>query len=267
MQDDNPDPTDTSAAPGVDPQADRQVAHLLAAAAKRRKKSAGSEPADLMNIARWVDGELAADRRAEVAARVAADPELRATVEALATHDDKSVRGSEAGVRLAPSSNVVSLADHARRAAADKRGKAENATGRAASRVLIGGGSILLLAAILFLAVRPTSQSPTSLSGAAVGAGGTVGLRASFASQPAAGACEISGVLSAETPKALWYVTLEGAAPLGEVAPGPFRVAPRCAASACEALVATPVGASAPTLDPVSCAPSDPALTTVRLTR
>lgn len=263
MQDDNPDPTNSPAKPDVDP----QVALLLAAAAKRRKKSVGSEPADLMNIARWVDGELAGDRRTEVAARVAADPELRATVETLATYDDKSIRGSEVGARQAPSSNVVSLADHARRTAADKRGMAENAKGRAASRVLIGGGSVLLLAAILFLAIRTTPNSPTSLAGASVGAGGTVGLRASFSSTSAAGTCEVSGVLSADAPKTLWYVTLEGAASLGEVAPGPFRLAPRCAASACEALVATPVGASAPALDPTTCAPGDSALTAVRLTR
>lgn len=259
MQDDNPEPTDT----GADP----QVAILLAAAAKRRKKSAGPEPADLMDIARWVDGELPAERRTEVAARVAASPELRATVDVLATHDDKSIRGSEVGARLAPPSNVVSLADHARRAAADRRGKAENATGRAASRFLIGGGSVLLLAAILFLAVRTTPESPTSLSGASVGAGGTVGLRASFSAKPIAPDCEVSGVLSADTRKTLWYVTLEASTPLGEVAPGPFRLAPRCAASACEALVATPIGAGAPTLDPTTCAPTDPALTAVRLTR
>ena len=268
MQDDNPVPDDRNAPTGADP----QVAHLLAAAARRRKKAAGPEPAELMELARWVDGELPANRRAEVAALVAANPELRATVDTLATHDDKSVRGSEAGTRLAPTvaspaSNVISLADHARRAAADKRGKAEHATGRAASRVLIGGGSVLLLAAILFLATRPTSQSPTSLSGAAVGAGGTIGLRASFATQPTASSCEVSGVLSAEAPQTLWYATLEGATSLGEVPPGPFRLAPRCAASACEALVATPIGAVAPTLDPASCAPSDSSLTSVRLTR
>lgn len=260
MKDDNADTTETSGAH------DPRVASLLAAAARRRKAAVGPEPDDLLTIARWVDGELPPERRSEVAARVADDPELRAAIEALAAHD---VKGSEVGTRqapVAPAHNVVSLADRARKSAAEKRHRSENTTGRAASRVLVGGGSVLLLAAILFLATRTTPERPTSLAGASVGAGGTVGLRASLASQ-AGGACEISGVLSAESPKGLWYVTLEGATSLGAVPPGPFRVAPTCSASACEALVATPVGAPAPALDPVSCAPTDPTLTAVRLTR
>lgn len=218
------------------------VAHILSSLSARRKRTSGQEPADLERIARWLDGDLPPQEQAAVAARVAAEPELAAMVAALREHDQATTLPS----------NVIPF----KRPAPDQRRPSPM------RKALIGTGSALAIAAIAFVATRPT-PTPTALQGAAVGTSGDTNVTAAFDDTTR---CEISGTLTASEPQLLWYVGEHGATALGEHAPGAFRVKPACAPAACEAIVATPRGAAAPTLDPTTCGPTE-ALPASRLTR
>lgn len=239
MNEDNPEPG---------------VAHLLRAQAKRRQLAAGREADDLQEIAQWFDGDLSPEERARIAARVESDPELAAVVKTLRLHD---TRGSEAGTRQAPlPSNVVSLSERARRLPERRPGPTR--------KLLVGAGSVLAIAAIAFVATRPATEAPTTTHGAALASGSAVTVRASFTG---ASPCEVSGLLSAPSPMALWYVADGVAVRLGEHAAGPFRVAPTCSQTTCEVLIATPLSSGAPAIDPMTCAPTDPTSAGIRLQR
>jgi anti-sigma-K factor RskA len=233
------------------------VALLLTAQAKQRKKRAGKEPADLLAIARYVDGDLPPDERARVASLIEGDPDLSAMVAALRQHD---VRGSEAGTRMAPvlplPSNVISLSERARRLP-EKR---PNTT----RRLIVGVGSVLAIAAMVFLVTRPSTEPTSTTHGASMVGSSAVSVTASFSDFAG---CELTGVLNASSPMTLWYVGANVPVSLGERAPGPFRVTPVCSRATCEVLIATPPGAAAPSIDPMTCAPTNTSHAATRLDR
>jgi len=108
------DKTDTSDDVGdlaVDPSVDA----ALRARFGRIRKHSGAEPDGLEEIARYVDGDLPAERRVAVEARLGAEPELRELVDELA----KLERGERQADRSAAErpSNVIPLVIPASRAA------------------------------------------------------------------------------------------------------------------------------------------------------
>ncbi len=180
------DKTDTAEGPNDegDLVSDPGVARALQTRFGQTRKNSGPEPTALEDIARYVDGDLPADRRATVEARLRAEPELRELVDELAKLErgDGQATTPAEGHAERPS-NVIPLVIPAGRAA--RVGQASVAFGQSGPgtvralplaepkknpmrTAVIGIGAALAIAAVAFLVMRPP-MTTEGTQGAALG--------------------------------------------------------------------------------------------------
>jgi len=148
---------------------DPGVAQALTSRFSRTRKNRGAEPSDMEEIARYVDGDLPADRRTAVEARLRAEPELKAMVDDLAKLEGQG--GSNSA-----NSNVIPLVIPAGRTA--RVGQSGLGTLRALPpaetrknplrTAIIGIGAALAIAAVVFLVTRPAVHTEGT-QGAGIG--------------------------------------------------------------------------------------------------
>lgn len=150
---------------------DPGVASALTSRFGRIRKSSGAEPSGMEEIARYVDGDLPAERRSVVEARLRNEPELKAMVDELA----KLEAQDQPEVSEKPS-NVIPLVIPAGRAA--RVGQSGPGTLRALPTAetrknplrtaIVGIGAALAIAAVAFLVTRPPVKTEGT-QGAGIG--------------------------------------------------------------------------------------------------